>query len=240
MTASLALGIDIGGTFTDLVVLDPEDGRAVIWKESTTPDDPARGALAGTRQVLAKAGVAPGRIGRVVHATTLFTNALIERKGARTGLLTTAGFADVLEIARERKYELYDLSSTCRSRWCRARCGGRRGSGWGRMAASRSRSISTARCARWRRWSRPGSRASPWSSCTPTPTRRMSRRWPKPWRGASRASRCRFPRTSRRRSANTRAPAPPSPMPMCGRWRKSTWSGWRRRCARLASPAGCS
>ncbi len=109
MTAPLSLGIDIGGTFTDLVIHDPRDGRAIIWKESTTPDDPARGALEGTRRVLEKAGVRPDEVGRVVHATTLFTNALIERKGARTGLLTTAGFADVLEIARERKYELYDL-----------------------------------------------------------------------------------------------------------------------------------
>ena len=108
-TSPLSLGIDIGGTFTDLVIHDPRSGRAVIWKESTTPDDPARGAIAGTRRVLAKAGVGAGEIGRVVHATTLFTNALIERKGARTGLLTTAGFRDVLEIGRERKYELYDL-----------------------------------------------------------------------------------------------------------------------------------
>jgi N-methylhydantoinase A len=108
-SAPLSLGIDIGGTFTDLVIHDPRDGRAVIWKESTTPDDPARGALEGTRRVLAKAGATPDQVGRVVHATTLFTNALIERKGAKTGLLTTAGFADVLEIARERKYELYDL-----------------------------------------------------------------------------------------------------------------------------------
>jgi len=107
--APLSLGIDIGGTFTDLVIHDPRDGRAVIWKESTTPDDPARGALAGTRRVLEKAAARPEEIGRIVHATTLFTNALIERKGARTGLLTTAGFRDVLEIGRERKYELYDL-----------------------------------------------------------------------------------------------------------------------------------
>jgi len=107
--APLSLGIDIGGTFTDLVIHDPRDGRAVIWKESTTPDDPARGALEGTRRVLAKAGAKPEQVGRVVHATTLFTNALIERKGAKTGLLTTAGFRDVLEIGRERKYELYDL-----------------------------------------------------------------------------------------------------------------------------------
>jgi N-methylhydantoinase A len=109
MTAPLSLGIDIGGTFTDLVIHDPRDGRAVIWKESTTPDDPARGTIEGTRRVLEKAGARPDQIGRVVHATTLFTNALIERKGARTGLLTTAGFRDVLEIGRERKYELYDL-----------------------------------------------------------------------------------------------------------------------------------
>jgi len=114
MTASpapppLSLGIDIGGTFTDLVILDPADGRAAIWKESTTPDDPSRGCVTGLRKLLARSGIATGSIGRVVHATTLFTNALIERKGAPTGLLTTAGFADVLEIARERKYELYDL-----------------------------------------------------------------------------------------------------------------------------------
>ncbi len=105
----LSLGIDIGGTFTDVVVLDPRDGRAVIWKESTTPDDPARGAMAGTLAVLRKAGVQPDEIGRVAHATTLFTNALIERKGAKTGLLATAGFEDGLEIGRERKYELYDI-----------------------------------------------------------------------------------------------------------------------------------
>ena len=109
MNSPLSLGIDIGGTFTDLVIHDPRDGRAVIWKESTTPDDPARGALEGTRRVLEKAGAKPEQVGRVVHATTLFTNALIERKGAKTGLLTTAGFRDVLEIGRERKYELYDL-----------------------------------------------------------------------------------------------------------------------------------
>ena len=114
MTASptpgpLSLGIDIGGTFTDLVILDPTDGAASIWKESTTPDDPSRGAVTGLERLLSRSGIQAGSIGRVVHATTLFTNALIERKGAATGLLTTAGFADVLEIARERKYELYDL-----------------------------------------------------------------------------------------------------------------------------------
>jgi N-methylhydantoinase A len=110
MAGPISLGIDIGGTFTDLVALDHRDGGAAIWKESTTPDDPSRGALEGIRNLLAHGGIAAHEIGRVVHATTLFTNALIERKGAPTGLLTTAGFADVLEIGRERKYELYDLS----------------------------------------------------------------------------------------------------------------------------------
>src|SRR5262249_57653385 len=83
--------------------------RGMMWKESTTPDDPARVVILGLRHLLERAGIAPASIGRVIHATTLFANALIERTGAATGLLTTAGFADVLEIARERKYELYDL-----------------------------------------------------------------------------------------------------------------------------------
>jgi N-methylhydantoinase A len=107
--ATYSLGIDIGGTFTDLVAFDPASGRAHVWKESTTPDDPARGVMTGITRLLSAHGIAAGDIGRVVHATTLFTNALIERKGARTGLITTAGFGDVLEIARERKYELYDI-----------------------------------------------------------------------------------------------------------------------------------
>ena len=109
MPAPLALGIDIGGTFTDIVIFDPATGQARIGKVSTTPDDPAEGAMDGVRRLLATHHIAPARIGRVVHATTLFTNALIERKGARTGLITTAGFRDTLEIGRERKYELYDL-----------------------------------------------------------------------------------------------------------------------------------
>jgi N-methylhydantoinase A len=107
--APLSLGIDIGGTFTDVVVLDPSNGNAVVWKETTTPDDPTRGVMLGFAKLVEQYGVVPERIGRVIHATTLLTNALIERKGVPTGLLTTAGFADVLEIGRERKYELYDL-----------------------------------------------------------------------------------------------------------------------------------
>lgn len=109
MTARYALGIDIGGTFTDVVVYDRAEGRQFSRKLLTTHDDPARAVLDGVRQTIDEDGVAPDTIGRVVHATTLFTNALIERKGAVTGLIATEGFRDVVEIGRERKYELYDI-----------------------------------------------------------------------------------------------------------------------------------
>jgi N-methylhydantoinase A len=110
--AQYSLGIDIGGTFTDLVVYDHEVGTRWSRKVLTTHDDPARAVAAGAAGLLAQARVDPTAFARTVHATTLFTNALIERKGAVTGLLTTAGFADTLEIGRERKYELYDLGIT--------------------------------------------------------------------------------------------------------------------------------
>src|SRR5262245_12756754 len=105
----LWLGIDVGGTFTDLVVYDAVTGRQENHKELTTPADPARGVMAGIDRLLADGRFVPAAIGRVVHATTLFSNAVIERKGASTGLITTKGFRDTLEIGRERKYELYDI-----------------------------------------------------------------------------------------------------------------------------------
>ena len=103
-----SLGIDIGGTFTDVVVRG--EGRTVARKVLTTHDDPSRGVEAGVAEILADTRLDPSEVERIVHATTLFTNALIERNGARTGLLTTRGFRDTLEIGRERKYELYDLT----------------------------------------------------------------------------------------------------------------------------------
>jgi N-methylhydantoinase A len=106
---NLSLGIDIGGTFTDIVIYNPNSERISIQKELTTSGDLAVGVIAGVRKLLERESIAPENIGRVVHATTVFTNALIERKGARMGLITTEGFRDVLEIGRERKYELYDI-----------------------------------------------------------------------------------------------------------------------------------
>jgi len=108
--ASYSLGIDIGGTFTDIVVYDHDAGRQWSRKVLTTHDDPSRAVAAGLAAVVAAGRCLPSEVTRVVHATTLFTNALIERTGAATGLITTAGFADTLEIGRERKYELYDVN----------------------------------------------------------------------------------------------------------------------------------
>lgn len=102
------IGIDVGGTFTDIVVCDGSEGVLALYKVPTTPQDIALGLLAG----LGRSGVSAGDIAEIAHGTTVATNAVLERKGARTGLLTTAGFRDVLEL----------------------RDGARRGA-WGRQAA---------------------------------------------------------------------------------------------------------
>ena len=106
---SHSLGVDIGGTFTDIVVYDHGGGRQYSRKVLTTHDDPTRAVMDGVAQILGSNRIEPAAIQRVVHATTLFTNAVIERKGATTGLVTTEGFRDSLEIGRELRYELYDL-----------------------------------------------------------------------------------------------------------------------------------
>jgi N-methylhydantoinase A len=102
------VGVDIGGTFTDLTLADA-DGIVAIGKTLTTPDEPARAIEEVIRAALADSGVAASDLERIIHGTTLVTNAIIERKGASTALLATAGFRDAIEIGRERRYELYDL-----------------------------------------------------------------------------------------------------------------------------------
>jgi N-methylhydantoinase A len=103
------VGIDIGGTFTDMLLVG-DDGRAVIAKTLTTPGDPSLAVENALRPVLENGSVDTGARGTLIHGTTLVTNALIERKGALTALLTTAGFRDAVEIGREHRYELYDLN----------------------------------------------------------------------------------------------------------------------------------
>src|SRR5262249_53635529 len=107
--AEYALGLDIGGTFTDIVVYDQHGAASFSHKELTTPDAPHRGVVTAIKHLFEREKLAYCDVRRVVHATTLFTNALIERKGAATALITTEGFRDTLEMRREHKYELYDL-----------------------------------------------------------------------------------------------------------------------------------
>lgn len=106
------VGVDIGGTFTDFALLGSDGNRLVINKQLTTPDDPSEAVLSGLPILLNKAGAAMADVEAIVHGTTLVTNAIIERRGAATGMICTEGFGDVLEIARERRYDMYDLAST--------------------------------------------------------------------------------------------------------------------------------
>ncbi len=111
MTRSPALwiGIDIGGTFTDLFVVDPVRGTATTSKVLTDHTDPTVAISRGLAEMIASGDLAPGNVERVVHGTTLVTNAVIMRRGARTALLTTAGFRDSIEIGTEHRFDLYDL-----------------------------------------------------------------------------------------------------------------------------------
>ncbi|WP_237214038.1 hydantoinase/oxoprolinase family protein [Falsiroseomonas oryziterrae] len=102
------LAVDIGGTFTDLAV--ERGGERWTAKVLTTPSAPEQGVLEGVRVVLGRAGLQPAEVSLVIHGTTLATNAIIERKGARTALLTTDGFRDVIALGNESRYDQYDLN----------------------------------------------------------------------------------------------------------------------------------
>lgn len=108
MTVAYSVAVDIGGTFTDIVLRAP-DGGMTIEKTLTTPNDLIEGFMRGVGRVLAKAGLSPSDVsGLIVHATTVVTNALIERKGRATALVVTEGFTDVLLIRNENRYDVYD------------------------------------------------------------------------------------------------------------------------------------
>ncbi|MFK7818690.1 MAG: hydantoinase/oxoprolinase family protein, partial [Planctomycetaceae bacterium] len=109
MTRRYRVGADIGGTFTDLIVVNSDTGEFAIGKTLTTPDDPSRAVETAIAETLADFGVEPNQIEHLIHGTTLVTNAMIERKGATTALMTTAGFRDSIEIGKETRYDLYDL-----------------------------------------------------------------------------------------------------------------------------------
>src|SRR5262245_37249905 len=109
MPGRYRVGVDIGGTFTDLILVDDQTGELTVGKMLTTPADPSQ-AVADVLADALERGQAPAeQVNNVIHGTTLVTNAIIERKGAQTALLTTRGFRDAYEIAREHRYDLYDL-----------------------------------------------------------------------------------------------------------------------------------
>jgi N-methylhydantoinase A len=103
------IGVDIGGTFTDLVVFDDATGSFAVGKTLTTPRDPSQAVETLVLETLERESIAASDVQQLIHGTTLVTNAIIERTGARTALLATQGFRDSTEIGRENRYELYDL-----------------------------------------------------------------------------------------------------------------------------------
>jgi N-methylhydantoinase A len=109
MQAGVRVAVDIGGTFTDIVVM-AGDGVLHESKVSTTPDDPSRAVVAGLDALLAELAVAPASVEEVLHGTTVGSNTILQRTGAKTGLITTRGFRDVLEIGRIRMPDMFDLT----------------------------------------------------------------------------------------------------------------------------------
>ncbi|MCX7144001.1 MAG: hydantoinase/oxoprolinase family protein [Proteobacteria bacterium] len=105
----ITLGSDIGGTFTDFVEVDESNGHVEVYKCLTTPGDPSQAIEEGVKTLTSRQGRTAAAIDVMVHGTTLVINAVIERKGAKTGLITTRGFRDVLEIGREKRFDAYDL-----------------------------------------------------------------------------------------------------------------------------------
>ena len=105
------VGVDVGGTFTDIFAVDRSTGRTYTHKRPSQPDNPARAIISGILELANRASLAPDALDRFSHGTTVGTNALIERRGAEVALVTTDGFRDLLEIGRQTRPKLYDLQS---------------------------------------------------------------------------------------------------------------------------------
>ena len=106
---ALRIGIDSGGTFTDVCLFDDTSGNMSVWKVPSTPDDPSRAIAQGTDEGVARMGGTPADLGFFGHGTTVATNVLIQHRGAQTALITTEGFRDLVEIGRQKRPDLYDL-----------------------------------------------------------------------------------------------------------------------------------
>ncbi|MBC8077678.1 MAG: hydantoinase/oxoprolinase family protein [Chloroflexales bacterium] len=109
--AQYHFGFDIGGTFTDFVLCNVATGQIETYKTLTTPSAPAQAVIEGWNTLLERVGARGSDVALCIHGTTLITNALIERKGSQTALVTTSGFSDILDTQREMRYDIYDLHS---------------------------------------------------------------------------------------------------------------------------------
>jgi N-methylhydantoinase A len=113
---SWRVGVDSGGTFTDICLFDEDEGRVEVWKVPSTPDDPSRGISEAVEQGMRRVAPASGdkpatSVVYFGHGTTVATNALIQHRGVPTGLVTTDGFRDLLEIGRQKRPDLYDMDA---------------------------------------------------------------------------------------------------------------------------------
>ena len=107
---AVRIAVDVGGTFTDLYAVDDETGQQWITKVPSSPEDSSKGIVAGVQRLLTENGVSADSVSHLIQGTTVATNAVLQRKGAKTALVTTRGFRDVLEIARQKRPHLYDLT----------------------------------------------------------------------------------------------------------------------------------
>ena len=215
-TDGIQVGVDIGGTFTDLVFLMP-DGMLHKLKLPSTPSAFSQAIVTGIGRFCAAQRLEPRQIAEVIHATTVATNAILERKGARTALVTTEGFRDVLELRRIRIPMSYDLGWQKPLPLVRRRTGSSCSSGSPGKARSCTRP-SQPHWINWRQRSRRGTmNPSRSASCTPIEMAATS-----DWRlrrsgGLCRGSTCRCPMRSCRKCSSSSAAARPSSMPMSHR-----------------------
>ena len=235
---SLRIGIDIGGTFTDLVAI-AADGDVTTHKTASTPHDYGEGIIAG----LARAAGRPARrrSADVLHATTVGSNTVLEGKGARTALITTRGFRDILEIRDLRMPVLYDIGWTKPRALVERRL---RLEVTEKMRPDGSVAVPLDPASlepRHRACCAPRtSPASRSACCTAMPTRRTNRRSPRPSAMHCRTSRFPSAAKSCRRSRNIRAPARPSSTPTSSRSCAPTSPRWTPACAAWGSRRRCN